>query len=127
MGNCTGIFNECAGDNSSVKKVDQDAIRVAVDRNNEFTNQNIDVDFDFYNKQENLNKITKIQAHGRGFASRQALGKMKEQQDAYDNAKFEHGSVGDDTRVKHPPVTLATGAVYTGEWKNGQRDGYGTQ
>lgn len=28
-------------------------------------------------------------------------------------------------RIRKPPVTLPTGAIYEGEWKNDMRDGYG--
>jgi hypothetical protein len=31
-----------------------------------------------------------------------------------------------ETRVRQPPVTLPSGAVYSGEWRNGMRDGEGT-
>ena len=30
-------------------------------------------------------------------------------------------------RTKAGPITLQSGAVYHGEWKNGMRDGEGTQ
>lgn len=29
-------------------------------------------------------------------------------------------------RIKQGPITLQSGAVYTGEWKDGLRDGEGT-
>ncbi len=32
-----------------------------------------------------------------------------------------------ETRMRQPPVTLPSGAVYTGEWRSGMRDGEGTQ
>ena len=32
-----------------------------------------------------------------------------------------------DQRIKKGPFTLKNGAVYTGEWMNGMRDGYGSQ
>jgi hypothetical protein len=31
-----------------------------------------------------------------------------------------------DQRVRKPALTLKNGAVYTGEWMNGKRDGYGS-
>lgn len=32
-----------------------------------------------------------------------------------------------DTRIKQGPITLPSGAVYSGEWRGGMRDGEGTQ
>ena len=32
-----------------------------------------------------------------------------------------------NVRVKKGPVTLTSGATYTGEWLNDMRDGYGEQ
>jgi hypothetical protein len=39
---------------------------------------------------------------------------------------FAFGHDGDGKRVKKEPVTLASGAVYSGEWRDGLRDGEGT-
>ena len=35
--------------------------------------------------------------------------------------------VAPGTRYKQGPVTLNSGAIYTGEWENGMRNGYGSQ
>jgi hypothetical protein len=32
-----------------------------------------------------------------------------------------------DSRMKQGPITLPSGAVYSGEWRGGMRDGEGTQ
>lgn len=43
---------------------------------------------------------------------------------SYNGGGFEQNT---DERVKKAPITLPTGAVYEGEWKNEMRDGYGKQ
>ncbi len=43
------------------------------------------------------------------------------------NNQLIQSTVGSNVRKELPAVTLENGAVYIGEWKNGQRDGKGTQ
>jgi hypothetical protein len=39
----------------------------------------------------------------------------------------ENGPSGYENRVRKGPLTLTSGAIYTGEWLNNMRDGEGTQ
>ena len=40
MGNCTGVFSNCCGDDQVIKKVDQDAMRKALKSNGEYAHGN---------------------------------------------------------------------------------------
>jgi hypothetical protein len=56
MGNCTGIFSSCQGtESSSVKKIDPDAIKKAIEMKIENDlNDNMQLDMEFYLREENL-------------------------------------------------------------------------
>jgi hypothetical protein len=41
-------------------------------------------------------------------------------------APQEGEEVDEEGRVTRGPITLKNGAVYTGQWQNGIRDGYGS-
>ena len=38
-----------------------------------------------------------------------------------------HQGVQQNVRIQLPPQTLENGVVYSGEWLNGMKDGYGVQ
>ena len=42
-------------------------------------------------------------------------------------AKLIGGTIGCEKRTELPTITLENGSVYTGEWKNGMKDGIGVQ
>jgi hypothetical protein len=82
---------------------------------------------------QNSKYIVKIQSLYRGFRDRKMVQHLKKAQRS--NTKYFTREEGRETlspgkangvREKRPKYTFKTGAVYTGEWKGGLRDGEGT-
>lgn len=119
MGNCTGVFGACVGEdpqNQVIKKVDKENMKKALAANQEYQNVNDasfgqapdgarmigdrhnNNNFEYENSGNNDNNV-----NGRGTA-------------AFPGAKIPQG-----------PICLPSGAVYEGEWRNELREGFGRQ
>ena len=87
-----------------------------------------------YEEEENLDKVIKTQAVVRGNQARNMVGRMKESAQPFKDSSLDGHETGSFAgghsvagRVKKPPITMPTGAVYEGEWRDNKRDGYGIQ
>ena len=91
-----------------------------------------------YNRllQDNMRMIIKLQAFWRGHTARRLISLMKAKQ--LGSSKYFTQEEAKETitknkynpkqpREKRPAYVFKTGAVYTGEWKGGFRDGFGEQ
>lgn len=81
---------------------------------------NMQVDIDYYNRNEMLNSVKEGPNH-----EKKAISKLKDDLQTDIRPNIERGNAADGQRTKHDPVVLSSGAVYHGEWLDGQRDGYG--
>ena len=116
MGNCSGLFANCTGEDAAqnaVRRIDADKIAAAV-RANELDringNTNYGAGTDVMQKQS-IEGMHYNESHF-GVSGTTPLNKT-------DYTK--------DVREMRPPINLDSGAVYEGEWLNGVRDGHGKQ
>ena len=114
MGNCSGLFANCTGEDAAqnaVRRIDADKIKEAV-RANELDRTNGNT---FHGVSHDMAPSMANNHH-------------------YNEANF--GTSGTtpvngtkdftkDVRELRPPINLDSGAVYEGEWLNGVRDGHG--
>ena len=115
MGNCSGIFANCTGeDNASnaVRRIDADKMAAALRANEQ------------------------DRAAGQQFAGvsgdmKQTMEGMQFNQSVFNNSgsnpTLKASDYTRDVREMRSPVHLESGAVYEGEWLNGVRDGQGKQ
>ena len=110
MGNCSGLFSTCTGE-EHVRKVDSSAVQEALRCNQKEREDGNATSYGI----EGVNmtgKLATIEGH-HNFGD----GKF----DSHMTADMRNNNV----RELRPPANLDSGAVYEGEWLNGVRDGQG--
>ena len=113
MGNCSGLFANCTdaeGDN--VRRIDQDKMQAALAANKRLNEQGMDM---MKGMNANLPNAGDQLQYADGFQNNVTDGQYK-------NFEFRPG-----VRETRPQIQLDNGAIYEGEWLNGERDGYGVQ
>lgn len=105
MGNCTSYCNSCGDEGTQVNTLDQSQIKHSI-KDKDYQN-------DFSNRYAGGGTNQQLQ-FGSGNIGGGQFAQEGEQMD-------------DDGRITRGPVTLKNGAVYTGQWLNGVRDGFGSQ
>lgn len=110
MGNCTGVFGACVGeDQNPVKKVDADGMKKAMNANKEMQPAVFEVN-------EIGNSVNyEPGAYDGGF------------ENSHDRNNASSILIQGGERIPKGPATLPSGAVYEGEWRIEMRDGYGKQ
>ena len=114
MGNCSGLFANCTdGDNDNVRRIDQEKMQAALAANRQQNAAGMDM-----MKSAHVGHLPdEVQVHQHKEAD---FGNMTDGQ--YMKYEFRPG-----VRETRPQVCLDNGAVYEGEWLNGERDGMGLQ
>ena len=80
MGNCTGFLQYCQGEEKNpVKKVDQEAIKKAMEFKTgaRFNNNSFAIDNSYFMDQENMDRVIKVQAYTKGYIQRKVYNEMK--------------------------------------------------
>jgi len=143
MGNCATNCNTCVGGGEvgEYKMADQyEDIRGNAKSGNEtdFGNRQFQDGKD-YNKllQDKMKFIIKLQAFWRGHTARRLIGLLRAkqlgsskyftQEEARETISNRRFYDPDQPREQRQPYQFKTGAVYTGQWKGGFRDGFGEQ
>lgn len=97
MGSCTNYCNACGDEKSQINTLDGGQLKNSINENN--------------------NRTLGGQNHGLQFGSANASPSYMNQ---------EGDEIDVDGRAIRGPVTLKNGAIYTGKWLNGYRDGFGS-
>lgn len=106
MGNCTSYCNSCGDEGTQINTLDQSQLKHSI-RDKESNGEN------FINRYAGSGQMQQ-QEFGSGAVAGGQFAQEGEQMD-------------DNGRITRGPVTLKNGAVYTGQWLNGVRDGFGSQ
>ena len=141
MGNCATNCSNCMGKEGEHAEFNMDPQQNAVMRYGNTPDdgaRGLGGPSKDYNKllQQNYRMIVKLQAFWRGYTARRLISLLKAKQ--LGSSKYFTQEEAKETitkniynpnqpREKRPAYTFRTGAVYTGEWKGGFRDGFGEQ
>ena len=139
MGNCETDCSNCMGKGGEHAEFNMDSQSVQLQRfggNTDEGARGLGSQGQDYNikLQKNMRMIIKLQAFWRGYTARRLISLLRSKQ--LGSSKYFTQEEARETitknlynpnqpREKRPSYTFKTGAVYTGEWKGGFRDGFG--